>query len=173
MISCGGIANACTSGIMDSVFSYAISNGVGLGASYPYDNNAFSNGVASDCNSNLIESPEYKKNKFLIKEFRKIKFLDCKEVVNQLQFRSLAVGIAGAFLQYYASGTYTTNDPDINHAVSLMGYYPDKGYRVKNSWGTDWGMNGFAFVAQEAGVCHYAMYPVLKEESVKTTTCTL
>ena len=156
---------------MDPVFSYALSKGVGLNSSYQYDNNAFSNGVASDCNSELVENPEYKKSKFFLTEFAKIKFLDCKEVVNQLQSRSLAVGVAGALLQFYATGTYTTNDPDINHAVSLIGYSPDRGYRVRNNWGSDWGMGGFAFVTQEAGVCHYAIYPVLKDESTKTSTC--
>lgn len=88
--------------------------------------------------------------------------------------RSLAVGISGALLQFYASGTYFTDDPDINHAVSLVGYYPNKGYKIKNNWGSDWGMRGYAFVTQETGVCHYAQYPVLKEEGkVTEKSCTI
>jgi hypothetical protein len=55
-----------------------------------------------------------------------------------------------------------------------VGYYPDKGYKIKNNWGNDWGMRGYAFVTQEAGVCHYAQYPVLIEEGKRAEVgCTI
>lgn len=54
---------------------------------------------------------------------------------------------------------------EIDMSVTLVGYHPDKGYYVKNSWGSDWGMNGFAYVAENTGVCSYATYPIFMQEN--------
>ena len=35
----------------------------------------------------------------------------------------------------------------INHALQVIGYNKTGNYYIlKNSWGTDWGMNGYAYV---------------------------
>lgn len=42
-----------------------------------------------------------------------------------------------------------------------MGYDPDKGYLIKNSWGVEWGLHGYGYVDENTGVCHNAIYPML------------
>ena len=47
---------------------------------------------------------------------------------------------------FYNSGVYT-GCPSyarsyINHAVMLYGYDSNNNWLIKNSWGTDWGING-------------------------------
>jgi len=48
----------------------------------------------------------------------------------------------------YSSGVFWDticgeDENSINHAVTIVGYTADY-WIVRNSWGTDWGMNGFA-----------------------------
>jgi len=65
--------------------------------------------------------------------------------------------VAGALhasnaLMYYKSGVFTLDEGgDINHAVTIVGWDdtlgPNGAWIMKNSWGTGWGENGFAYVA--------------------------
>lgn len=55
------------------------------------------------------------------------------------------------FLQY-KNGIYKCSESDMkiqaaNHVVQIIGYNSIKNYYIiKNSWGTDWGVNGFGYV---------------------------
>ena len=58
---------------------------------------------------------------------------------------------AGYPFSSYSSGVFTgcptyTPNSDINHALLLVGYDED-GWLLKNSWGTDWGDDGYIRVA--------------------------
>jgi C1A family cysteine protease len=52
----------------------------------------------------------------------------------------------------YSSGVYkhTTGDVEGGHAVSIVGYDDNqRAWLIRNSWSTDWGMNGFAWVSYD------------------------
>ena len=71
--------------------------------------------------------------------------------------------------QHYFSGIIT--DPDcgtsLDHAVLAVGYGSENGqeyYLVKNSWGSDWGENGYVRIgiADGKGICgiqEHTLYP--------------
>lgn len=86
-------------------------------------------------------------------------------MVEALKLRVVAVSIAVEGFQFYDSGIFTTGSSIPNHGVTLVGYDPTNQYKVKNSWGTTWGMSGYAYLSQETGVCDYAMYPITGSES--------
>ncbi|MFI8817956.1 MULTISPECIES: C1 family peptidase [unclassified Streptomyces] len=69
-------------------------------------------------------------------------------------------GPLAAFMQtymdfgFYESGVYypTSTESTGYHCLALVGYNDDGGYWiVKNSWGTEWGMEGFGYI--KYGVC--------------------
>ncbi len=81
---------------------------------------------------------------------------------------------AEADFQMYSSGIFTSNEcssdiHDLDHAVTAVGYGQDshghKYYIVKNSWGTDWGMDGYIYFSRDiknmCGIATAAMYPVV------------
>ena len=60
----------------------------------------------------------------------------------------VAVAINADALQFYESGIFsdTSCSNDVNHAVINVGYGASNGveyWKVRNSWGTSWGANGY------------------------------
>ncbi|CAN4084164.1 unnamed protein product [Withania somnifera] len=70
----------------------------------------------------------------------------------------ISVGIAAdQYFHSYSSGIYDGSCyPRMNHAVTVIGYgTSDDGVKywlVKNSWGTDWGEQGYIRIARDVGV---------------------
>ena len=77
----------------------------------------------------------------------------------------------GIGFQYYSHGIYSHDQidkcskdvMDADHAMLIVGYGP--GYwLVKNSWGTDWGMEGYVKIKRGVNMCGIAnepMYPLV------------
>jgi C1A family cysteine protease len=65
---------------------------------------------------------------------------------------SIAVEADQNAWQFYKTGTVTAGCGDtLDHAVLLTGMTADAWY-VKNSWGTDWGENGYIWLGQSASI---------------------
>ena len=68
-------------------------------------------------------------------------------------------------LMHYKNGiiSHGCGNP-VDHAVLLTGYGKDRGqkyWELKNSWGTDWGENGYFRLARDSGnMCQVASYAV-------------
>ena len=86
---------------------------------------------------------------------------------------SVAIDAEGDF-QMYSSGIFTSYScqSDINnldHAVTAVGYGVDSHghmyYIIKNSWGADWGMDGYIYFSRDidnmCGIATDAMYPLV------------
>ena len=82
---------------------------------------------------------------------------------------SVAIDAEGDF-QMYSSGIYETtecSDEYLDHAVLVVGYgissNGKKFYIVKNSWGVDWGMDGYIYYSADivnmCGIANNATYP--------------
>ena len=85
---------------------------------------------------------------------------DMKEFLYQTG--PLAIALNATPLQLYIGGIVDLDicNPRINHAVTLVGYGTDsKDYWiVKNSWGKDWGENGYFRIARGKGTCGVNTY---------------
>ena len=137
------------------------SHGVEFEGSYPYlgtDNDCSYNSSLVGANfSNLVEIPS--------------------DSVDHLYDALLSVGpISVAIdaeidLQYYKSGIFestTCSNTTLDHAVTAVGYgvtsHGKKYYIIKNSWGTEWGMDGYVYFSADipnmCGIAHDACYAV-------------
>jgi len=84
-----------------------------------------------------------------------------EELLKKLVYENGAVS-AGVYasggLQDYEGGIFAGCAPDAktNHAISVVGYGTENGvdyWLIKNSWGTDWGENGFFRLQRGVGMC--------------------
>ena len=80
--------------------------------------------------------------------------------------------------KFYDSGVYyepacRSNSNELNHAATVVGYsyqgsaYPVNYFIVKNSWGEDWGNQGYIWISKNVyplnmcGIATTASYPVI------------
>jgi C1A family cysteine protease len=63
------------------------------------------------------------------------------------------------YIDNYVGGTFPEQHcgQDIDHAVAIVGY-TDTDYIIKNSWGTDWGEDGFFRLKRGVNACGLATY---------------
>jgi len=87
---------------------------------------------------------------------------------------SVAIEADESAFQFYADGVLTTGcGTNLDHGVLLTGYgvTEDEGvkyWNIKNSWGPEWGSNGYIKILRgapqeggECGILESASYPVL------------
>lgn len=79
----------------------------------------------------------------------------------------LEVAIWADPLQYYTGGILSAsqcnpaNSP--NHAVTLVGYGSENGvpyWKIKNSWGSNWGESGYFRLQRNTNTCNINSYPI-------------
>lgn len=173
LVDCDTTNDGCDGGYMDYAFEWVINNGgIASEEDYPYTS---VNGVGGVCN---VTEEEYDKAVSIdgyVDVYPSDEALLCS-VVQQ----PISVGMDGSALdfQLYTSGIYdgscSDNPDDIDHAVLIVGYGSEGGedyWIVKNSWGTDWGVEGYFLIRRNTdlpfGVCAInamASYPT-KESS--------
>ena len=95
---------------------------------------------------------------------------DAKSIAN-IGPISVALDAEGDF-QMYSSGIFTSTECSsdmLDHAVLAIGYGVSangtKYLMIKNSWGTDWGMDGYIYFSADipnmCGVASVASYPIV------------
>lgn len=96
-----------------------------------------------------------------------------KEVKEALcKYGPLTCGVyATPAFQCYKSGIFDegARGEGANHAIVIVGWDDDrKAFLIKNSWGTDWGENGYGWVEYGCNnVGDHAMWIVVKKEGMK------
>jgi KDEL-tailed cysteine endopeptidase len=154
----------CNGGIMDNAFQYIIKNG-GLctEASYGY------NGVTDSSCSKCTEAAK-------ISSFVDVTPKSTQALMAAVaqQPVSVAVEADGSDWQFYSGGVLTDAcGVNLDHGVLVVGYGTDASqgdyWKVKNSWGPDWGDAGFIRIGRgskfddngECGILMDPSYPVV------------
>lgn len=100
---------------------------------------------------------------------------DLKQAVATVGPISVGIDASHQDFQLYKSGVYSNSEcssTTLDHAVLVVGYgttEPQQGgsdyWIVKNSWGPDWGMNGYVLMSRNnnnnCGIASKASYPVV------------
>merc|ERR1712023_121018 len=84
-----------------------------------------------------------------------------KSALNQ-QPVSVAIQADQAVFQQYTGGVITSGcGSSLDHGVLAVGYDGNT-IKVKNSWGSSWGMNGYVNIdASQCGITTSASYPTV------------
>ena len=151
---------------MSNAFNYIKDNQLGLEFDYPYQP------VQKTC------AVDKTKQRVAITSYSKIDPVNIQGLVAGVHQAPISVAFeVRPDFQLYKSGVYTNADAtcgdSLNHGVLAIGYYitdQDVGsfFRVKNSWGADWGEVGYfriAFGKTDRGTCgianDYDVYPTV------------
>ncbi|CAB3370068.1 Hypothetical predicted protein [Cloeon dipterum] len=167
LIDCSGwLGNfGCSGGETDLAFQYAMSDGIDTEESYPYQ------GINGTCRYNASQIGATASG-----------FMDIgRGDEDELQAAVATMGPVSVVInakdsfRFYAEGVYyepecSSKDEDLNHAVLVVGYGTDDKtgmdyWLVKNSWGTDWGEEGYAKMARNkdnnCGIATKARFPLV------------
>ncbi len=155
---------ACLGGTMDKAFQYVIDNkGIDSEASYPYL--AHTETTCRYNQANMAATMSGFKD-VPINEYA------LSEACLKVGPISIAIDASLESFRFYKNGTYyeiQCSTTLLNHGVLLVGYgtdgYGKDYYLVKNSWGTNWGMEGYIKMSRNrdnnCGIASVASYPVV------------
>ena len=72
----------------------------------------------------------------------------------------LSICIDASTWSSYTSGTLSTCSDHVNHCVQVVGINSDDGYWIiRNSWGTEWGIDGYIYVQTDENLCDITYLP--------------
>lgn len=151
MIDCSGSFGnkGCSGGLMDKAFNYVLQNGLETETDYSYKHRDQTCKYDSD------------KLKLLVGELQTFKDIpkgDGQSLENAVATRVVSVGVDASPLYDYVGGVITDKGyTDIYHGVAIVGYgYDDiqevDYWLVRNSWGQDWGEQGYFRVLKDLSV---------------------
>merc|ERR1712194_814419 len=139
-VDCDKVDQGCNGGLMDNAFQFAEKNAICTEGSYPYK------GVDGTCQASSCTVGIPKGDVTGYKDVAKDDMQALMEAVTQ-QPVSIAIEADKSAFQSYQSGVLSsTCGTSLDHGVLLVGYGSDNGqdyWKVKNSWGTTYGENGY------------------------------
>ncbi|KAB7504466.1 Cathepsin L1 [Armadillidium nasatum] len=162
----GTLREDCDGGLMTDAFDYINKNGgIDTEESYPYK---AENGKCHFSNKTIGATD---KGFVKIETFNEDALLKAVATVGPI---AVAVEVTDKFEDYqdgifYDPDCSSHNPHKLNHGVLVVGYGTNEGgedyWLVKNSWGADWGMNGYLMMSRgqsnNCGIATMASYPLV------------
>ena len=167
----GGRDHGCNGGLMDNAFSWiAKNNGLCREDAYPYISGTTT--TAGTCNKHICTSVANSD----VATYVDVQSNSDSALMNAIALQPVSIAIEAdqRDFQLYKSGVFTgTCGTNLDHGVLVVGYGTMDGtdyYKVKNSWSTSWGDQGYIYLgrgakynggAGQCGILMEASYPVL------------
>ncbi|CAM9194486.1 unnamed protein product [Heterosigma akashiwo] len=155
MTSCATASECCDGGMMSFGFEYAIkSGGAMIDSDYPFED---SNGYCTACQENLVSAAD---RPVKISSWTMIEGTGDDLRAQLMAYGPISIGINATPMQFYQGGVDEHSDCDpagLDHGVLLVGFGTTSGgekyWIIKNSWGADWGEQGYYRIADKYGAC--------------------
>ncbi|GLJ05594.1 hypothetical protein SUGI_0020900 [Cryptomeria japonica] len=155
--------SGCDGGLMDYAFQWVIRNGgIDTEEDYPYV------GAEKTCNRKKVN-----RQVVTIDDYIDIPANNERALLQAVAKQPVSVGISGGgrAFQLYSDGIFTGPcTSSLDHAALIVGYGSQNGlayWIVKNSWGKNWGRNGYSYMVRNTdvpeGICGIntlASYPI-------------
>ena len=163
LVDCDTYDSACNGGLMEYAFQWIKENGMETEEDYPYT------GYKGSCKADPSKYIDMKVTgwKKLGSSTSTWSPVDEEEIKEFLyETGPLAIALNANPLQTYSGGILDKTSSQcpvsgINHAVTLVGYGAESGvdyWIVKNSWGANWGENGYFRIRRGTGCCGVNCY---------------
>ena len=162
LVDCSGnFGNTgCRGGWMHQSYDYILKkNGLSTDTSYPY--------MASEKAHCMLKKKTVKN---LLKSYKQIKCDKPSEILHHLKRTVVPSAVDVSGLMFYEKGVFTGQcSTSINHAVVIVGHGEENGvkyWKIRNSWGAQWGENGYLRLKRETkdgpqGKCGITVYNVV------------
>jgi hypothetical protein len=162
--------NGCKGGWPHYVFSHVKEHHISPFHHYPYHPDTAKQGVHGACRTNNDRMLNFR-----IVNLEVASNAGLDQLIKKLHVNVLSIGVASNnrdFL-FYKGGVLTkcgAADARIDHAVALVGVRVHAGidvaeWKVKNSWGTKWGENGYIRIDMHHNICKvrsYYSFPIVQ-----------
>ncbi|KAF4075341.1 hypothetical protein AMELA_G00233390 [Ameiurus melas] len=165
LVDCAGAFNnhGCNGGLPSQAFEYIMYNkGLMTEDDYPYV------GRDGPCKFDPKLAAAFVKEVVNITKYDEMGIVDAVARLNPV---SIAFEVLPEFM-HYRDGVYTSTEchnttETVNHAVLAVGYAEENGspyWIVKNSWGPQWGIDGYFYIERGQNMCGLAAcasYPLV------------
>ena len=140
---------------MSGVYNYAKAVNVARESSYVY------NGTQRLCNR-----PSSKGGPYKVSSFAYTTNGNCTALFNRVTLSpvvvAVSVGSSTGFMSYKSGILSLASCPvkTVDHAIVVVGYDANSNWKILNSWGTTWGVSGYANLAvgNTCNICQYGGY---------------
>jgi cathepsin L len=145
LIDCATIAGqGCNGGFGDTGFKWVKLHGITTADKYPFVNRQQTCAMTT--------------GEFKISGYTTIN--SCNDLSTAIHKGPVSVLVDATNWSRYASGIFSNCGTSLNHAGNLVGQIQEN-WKVQNSWGTNWGENGFIRLAKgnTCGICTNGIIP--------------
>ena len=152
--------SGCRGGWPSNGWVYSNYNGLSYDSRYPYA------GYEQSCRTS---SP----SQFRVRQWYRLSSGDADQFRAALRQQPISVGLDASNMINYRSGVFTgfCSTAETNHFMTVVGFGTYNGYNVwklENSWGRSWGLQGYIFLRryqgftyQPCGMTNWGGYPQL------------
>lgn len=145
LVDCDPNSAGCDGGWMDYAFEYLKTHGFCTESQYPY---TALDGTCKD--SKCSDGPKDKGH-------RDIPARNERALLMELVNGPVSVAVDASDWSFYSEGIITSCETSLNHGVTLVASnFIGKWVKIRNSWGPNWGEQGYIRLAINQDTCGYA-----------------